>query len=178
MRKLTWPEVLAVTVLGTGFSPIAPATVASAVTCAILWFLPAAMHWPWALLIVPVFFGGVWLSGRAIEGFDVSSDTHFRKLRRPNPHKEDPDQVVIDEFVGQWIALLAVPKNVTEPSKVLMFAAAFIVFRILDIVKPLGIEASQRLKRGWGIMVDDLLAGIGSALLLLLASFVVSVLFP
>jgi phosphatidylglycerophosphatase A len=172
VKKLSWPEVLATTVLGTGFSPIAPATVASAVTCVIFWFLPAATQWPWALLLIPVFFVSVWLSDRAIQGFDVSTDTRFARLRRPNPHKEDPDQVVIDEFVGQWIALLAVPHNV------LMYSAAFVVFRILDIVKPLGIEASQKLKGGWGIVVDDVLAGIGSALLLLLASRLVTVLLP
>ncbi len=172
MNKLSWPEVLAVTVLGTGFSPVAPATVASAATCVIFWFLPAAMQWPWALLILPVFFGGVWLSNRAIENFDVLTDTRFAMLRRPNPHKEDPDQVVIDEFIGQWIALLAVRHTLAG------FAAAFIAFRILDIVKPLGIEASQKLKGGWGIMVDDLLAGVGSALLLLIASHFVTALLP
>jgi phosphatidylglycerophosphatase A len=164
--------MLAVTVFGTGFSPIAPATVASAATCVIFWFIPAALRWPWALLLFPATYGGILLSTRAIHAFDVITDSRFQKLRRPNPHKEDPDQVVIDEFVGQWIALLAVPHNI------LGFTAAFIAFRVLDIVKPFGIEATQKLKGGWGIMIDDVLAGIGSALLLLLASKLVTVLLP
>jgi phosphatidylglycerophosphatase A len=171
-RRLSLPEVLAVTVLGTGFSPIAPATVASAATCIILWFIPAALRWPWALLLVPVTLLGIWLSTRAIEGFEVLTDTRFQKLRRPNPHKEDPDQVVIDEFVGQWIALLAAAHNI------LGFAAAFIAFRVLDIVKPFGIGATQKLKGGWGIMIDDVLAGIGSAILLLVASWLTTLLLP
>ena len=171
-RRLSLPEILTVTVFGTGFSPIAPATVASAATCVILWFVPAALRWPWAMLLIPVTFAGVWLSDRAIAGFDVLMDTRFRKLRRPNPHKEDPDQVVIDEFVGQWIALLAVHHNF------LGFSAAFIAFRVLDIIKPFGIEATQKLRGGWGIMIDDVLAGIGSAILLVLASRLATLLLP
>jgi len=178
MTRRSWPEVLAVTVFGTGFSPVAPATVASALTCVIFWFLPVALRWPWALLLIPACYGGVWLSTRAIDTFDVVTDSRFQKLRRPNPHKDDPDQVVIDEFIGQWITLLAVPQDISLPRKFLMFTAAFVVFRILDIVKPLGIEASQKLKGGWGIMADDVLAGLGSALLLVLASKLVTVLLP
>lgn len=168
MSKLSWPETAAVTLFGSGFSPIAPATVASAVTCVIFWFLPWALKWPWALLLIPVFFYSVWLSNKAISAFDVSSDPRFAKLRRPNPHKEDPDQVVIDEFVGQWITLLAAPHTIIG------FFGAFIAFRLLDIVKPLGIDKTQAANGGWGIMLDDVLAGIGSALLIWLASYLVT----
>lgn len=164
MKKLSWLGITAVTLFGSGFSPIAPATVASAVTCVIFWFMPWALRWPWALLLIPVFFLSVWLSNRAIITFDVSTDSRFAKLRRPNPHKTDPDQVVIDEFVGQWITLLAAPHNVFA------FFGAFIAFRLLDIVKPLGIDKTQAAKGGWGIMLDDVLAGIGGALLMALAS--------
>jgi phosphatidylglycerophosphatase A len=164
VSRLSWPEIAAVTVLGSGFSPIAPATVASAVTCVIFWFVPVALRWPWWLLIIPVTLVGVWLSNRAIEAFDVIENSRFAKLRRPNPKKDDPDQVVIDEFVGQWITLLAAPHNI------LGFAGAFVVFRILDIVKPLGIEGSQKAKGGWGVMLDDVLAGIGGLILMFAAA--------
>jgi phosphatidylglycerophosphatase A len=164
MSKLSLPELAAVTLFGFGYSPIAPATVASAVTCVIFWFIPWALTWPWALLLIPVTAISIWLSGRAVGAFDIITDSPFMKLRRSNPHKEDPDQVVIDEFVGQWITLLAAPHNLFG------FTAAFIVFRILDIAKPLGIEQTQKAPGGWGIVLDDVFAGIGGAILLLLAS--------
>ncbi|MBU0508110.1 phosphatidylglycerophosphatase A [bacterium] len=162
MSKLTWPEIVVVTVLGTGFSPVAPATVASAVTCVILWFIPALLRWPWALLVIPVTLLGVWWSQRAIITFDPQEPGRFRKLRRPSPKKEDPDQVVFDEFAGQWITLLAVPHTL------LGFVLAFLVFRFLDIVKPLGIRATQRYKDGWGVMLDDVVAGVYGAVPLFL----------
>jgi phosphatidylglycerophosphatase A len=152
LSRLSWPETALVTLLGTGFSPIAPATVASALTCVIFWFVPRALLWPWYLLIIPSFFIGVWLSNRAIAAYEVNQDPRFKKLRRPNPKKDDPDRVVFDEFVGQWITLLAVPHHVAY------FVAAFVVFRIFDILKPLGISACQKATAGWGVMLDDLLA--------------------
>ena len=161
--KLSWWEKAVVTVLGTGHSPIAPATVASAATCLILWFVPASLRWPGYLTLIPFFFLGVWLSDRAIGAFALSHDERFAKLRRPDPHASDPDQVVIDEFVGQWLTLL------TAPHTVLGFIAAFFVFRVLDIWKPLGIGASQKARGGWGIMLDDVLAGVYGAVLFVIA---------
>jgi phosphatidylglycerophosphatase A len=162
VSRLSWPETALVTVLGSGFSPIAPATVASAVTCVIFWFVPAALEWPWALLIIPAFLLGVWLSNRAIVKFEVNEDPRFKSLRRPNPKKDDPDQVTFDEFVGQWITLLAVPHHLV------WFVAAFVVFRVFDILKPLGISACQKASAGWGVMLDDLLAGLWGVGLLLI----------
>ncbi len=162
MRKLFFPAWLAVTVFGSGHSPVAPATVASAVTCALLWFLPFLLRWPLALMLIPVTYLGVRLSDRAIGAFEVISDERFASLRRPDPKREDPDQVVIDEFCGQWITLLAVPHTLAG------FAVAFVVFRVLDILKPLGISKSQNARGGWGVMIDDLLAGALGAVLLTL----------
>jgi phosphatidylglycerophosphatase A len=161
--KLSWWEKAVVTVLGTGFSPIAPATVASAATCVILWFVPSALRWPGSLTLVPFCFLGVWLSDRAIGAFAVPHDERFAKLRRPDPKASDPDQVVIDEFIGQWLTLL------TAPHSILGFTAAFFVFRFFDILKPLGIGALQKARGGWGIMLDDVLAGVYGAILFWLA---------
>lgn len=144
------------TVLGSGYSPIAPATVASAVTCVIFWFAPTLLMWPWFLLILPLTWVGIKLSDRAILAFDVMQDEKFAALRRPNPHKGDPDQVTFDEFIGQWITLLPVPHSI------LWFALAFFVFRGFDILKPLGIKKVQ-MKNGFGVMIDDVLAGAAGA---------------
>ncbi len=65
----------------------------------------------------------------------------------------DPSIVVIDEVAGMWLALLGCGPILWQ------FAAGFILFRLLDILKPGPIAWAQSLPRGWGIMADDLLAG-------------------
>jgi phosphatidylglycerophosphatase A len=144
LSKPTKFELAFTTVLGTGFFPIAPATAGSAATCVILWFVPQTMQYPWLLLIVPLFLLGVVLASRAEEVYG-----------------HDAGPIVIDEFVGQWITLLAVPHTIKG------YVVAFFLFRLLDIWKPLGIRASQKAPRGWGVMVDDLLAGILGVVILL-----------
>jgi len=66
----------------------------------------------------------------------------------------DPSEVVIDEAVGMWIALLMIPHSIA------IYSIAFILFRIFDIFKPSFIYRVQNLPGGWGIMMDDVLAGI------------------
>lgn len=62
--------------------------------------------------------------------------------------------MVIDELAGQWFALLMVPHSVN-------FAiASFIIFRILDIIKPFSISELEKYPNGWGVMLDDLAAGL------------------
>ncbi len=70
--------------------------------------------------------------------------------------KEDPDpsEVVIDEATGMGIALFMLPHSIA------MYTMAFILFRIFDIFKPSFIYRVQNLQGGWGIMLDDVLAGI------------------
>lgn len=148
------------TVLWTGYSPVAPATVASALICAILWFIPQALT---LLMIVPIAgltLAGVWLSNRYIEGYSVIAPGKFAPLRRKNPKKDDPDPVVFDELIGQWITLLAAPHSIIG------FCSAFLLFRFFDIFKILGANQLQRLPGGWGVMLDDVLAGVYAALVL------------
>ena len=74
---------------------------------------------------------------------------------------KDPSRVVIDEMVGVWIPLLVVPDGGWW-----YVVAAFALFRFFDIVKPLGVRRMERFRGGVGIMMDDILAGIYSAILL------------
>jgi len=67
---------------------------------------------------------------------------------------QDPGKIVIDEVAGQLLALFLV----TPAWKWL--ALSFLLFRFFDIVKPLGIKKLERIKWGWGIMADDLAAGL------------------
>lgn len=78
----------------------------------------------------------------------------------------DPRAVVIDEYVGTWIPLLAAPCG--EYTWILAFIG-FALFRIIDIFKPLGCrKVEQIMPGGWGVMFDDILAG-SYALIIILA---------
>ena len=66
----------------------------------------------------------------------------------------DPSEVVIDEAVGMWISLFMLPHNLG------LYLTAFLLFRLFDILKPSFIYQVQGLPGGWGIMLDDVIAGI------------------
>jgi len=67
---------------------------------------------------------------------------------------KDPSQCTIDEVVGMWISLVALPKSID------IVVSAFILWRILDIIKPPPARNLERLKGGLGIMIDDVISGI------------------
>jgi phosphatidylglycerophosphatase A len=74
---------------------------------------------------------------------------------------DDPGWVVIDEFAGQWIALLGV--GTIAPLEI---AAAFVLFRVFDILKPGPVGWADRRHGIFGIMADDIIAGALAALVL------------
>ncbi|MFL6465746.1 MAG: phosphatidylglycerophosphatase A [Bryobacteraceae bacterium] len=75
--------------------------------------------------------------------------------------KKDPGLVVVDEVLGQWVTLLGVTSFRT-----ISFAAAFVLFRLFDIWKPWPVRQFERLPGGYGIVADDIAAGIYGALIL------------
>ena len=89
----------------------------------------------------------------------------FIKAELQTADDPDPSYIVIDEVVGMWIALLFVPLNIV------MFAAAFILFRIFDILKPSFIYSVQYLHGPTGVLLDDIIAGILVSLIMLGLSF-------
>ena len=68
--------------------------------------------------------------------------------------EKDPSRVVIDEVSGQWLGFLMLPDGT------LYIAGAFILFRFLDILKPWPIRQLEQFPKGWGVMLDDMLAGL------------------
>lgn len=133
-----------------GYVPFAPGTAGSAVGLLIYW-IPNFEN-PVILFagFVVMFFIGVVVSG---------------KMERC--YGEDPPIVVIDEVVGMWITLLLLPKTI------ILSVAGFILFRIFDIIKPPPARNLEALKNGWGIMLDDVMAGIyGNLVLQVLVKFV------
>jgi phosphatidylglycerophosphatase A len=138
---------LLATGFGSGYSPIAPGTAGSAVGLVLL--LPLARLAPgWQVAIAAATF----LAGVAAAG-------HVAARVRV----EDPGIVVVDEVVGQWVSLLFLPLS---PLTLLL---GFLLFRALDIVKPWPARQLEALHGGWGIMADDLMAGVYANLLLRVA---------
>ncbi len=128
---------LTATFFGIGKIPGAPGTWASIVAMFLFYHLVNQPFHLGAILAV-VFFVGVYASGR---------------LEKEMKEK-DPSCAVIDEVLGMGVAMLAIP---AVWYYVLM---AFIFFRLFDIWKPFPIRKLEKLPGGWGIMTDDLLAGI------------------
>lgn len=129
---------------GTGYAPLAAGTVASA--AAVLAGGGLLMWSPWALAfaaLIATFGGYIAVKRAAIEG--------------------DPGWVVIDEFAGQWITLLAL-SHPTIPGII----AAFVLFRLFDITKLGPVGWADRCHGAFGIMADDVIAGIIAAVLLIL----------
>src|SRR6185437_11957516 len=136
---------------GCGESPSAPGTVGSAAAIAIAWAIHALWNpppWSYALLAAALFPAAVWAAGKA------ASDAGL----------EDPGFVVIDEVVGQWIALAGAPLLDWHT-----FVAAFALFRVFDILKPPPVRQLEALHGGLGIVADDAMAGIYAALVLFVA---------
>jgi len=126
-----------------GWSPIAPATAGSALVTAVGWFLPVPSLPVTCALIALGTLVAVWVAGEAEKDLG-----------------HDAGPIVIDEAVGQTLALLFAPHRIG------VFVAAFLLFRLFDIWKPLGAHQAQRLPGGWGIVADDAIAGVTSMLAL------------
>ena len=77
--------------------------------------------------------------------------------------EHDPSRVVIDEWVGQWLAFSMMPVNLTTG------IIGLVAFRIFDIIKPRPIKRLEKLPGGWGIMTDDVMAGFMAYFILLIA---------
>jgi phosphatidylglycerophosphatase A len=136
--KKTW--ILLATFFGIGYLPIAPGTWASLATALIFYFTPLATlpSLVWLLIAAAIFGIGVPAA--------AACEKHFQK--------KDPGHCVIDEVVGQIISFSLLPR---QPG---FFIAAFFLFRLFDILKPFPVRRSESLPHGFGIMSDDVLAGL------------------
>lgn len=136
------------TALGVGYLPKAPGTWGSLLALVLYFlFFPS----PSSLLIHGIFF----IIIAAVFGLGVVSATRLEAV-----YGHDPSCVVIDEVVGLWIAVWLLPKTW------LVMIGAFVLFRFLDITKWFGINRLQDLPKGWGVMMDDVLAGVWANIIL------------
>lgn len=135
---------------GSGFAPVAPGTAGALLATAIWLVYTLLLPYSLSLLLtlglcLAFTLAGIWAAN----------------CLEPCWGK-DPSRVVVDEMVGVWLALLAIPAGAS-----LWFAlVAFALFRLFDIFKPLGIRRMENLKGGVGVMADDILAGIYSFIVL------------
>ncbi len=134
------------TSLGIGYVGKGSGTVA-ALACCICWYFAWAGSYPPLLLSVAIAivitFIGVWSSSAMVPLWG-----------------KDPSRVVIDEVAGMCVSLLFLPVSIG------FVMCGFILFRFFDIVKPLFIRKLEALPAGWGIMFDDILAGVYTNMLL------------
>jgi len=143
-----------------GLFPKAPGTItsAAATVAAIFLFLPLSLGWRLFVLAV-IFVVGSLAAGRAEK--DIG--------------QKDPRSLVIDELFGQWLVFLPINTLIARPgfpdqndNGLLIMFLAFVLFRVFDISKPWLVRKAENLPGGWGIMMDDLVAGLFALISLLL----------
>ncbi|WP_297799822.1 phosphatidylglycerophosphatase A [Arenimonas sp. GDDSR-1] len=125
---------------GSGLSKKAPGTAGSLLALLLWWGLMAEQPVWLQLLVIAV-------------GFELGVRASNWMIAKTGV--KDPGYIVWDEFIGQWIALLLLPKSLPA------YALAFALFRLFDIVKrgPVG-WADRRFSGGFGVMIDDVIAGL------------------
>jgi phosphatidylglycerophosphatase A len=134
--------------LGSGYAPVAPGTAGSLVGLALAWALSCLPLWGYLAATLAVSLLGVAVSARA--------ETLLGR--------KDPGAVVIDEVAGMLVTMAGLPA--TGP----LLVAGFLLFRVLDILKPFPCRWAERnLPGGWGVMGDDLMAGVYGCFVLHLA---------
>ena len=147
---------------GSGLSPIAPGTVGSFFALIIYYYLffgniiEVIDHLIFLFFIVISFFIGLFIYPKTVEG------------------EEDPSSFVWDEFVGMWVA--CIPLAIIDFPLMWLFIS-FLLFRIFDIWKPLGIKVLDRKQGAFYVMIDDVLAGMFAAIAVIFLSFFFNLIF-
>lgn len=139
-------------VLGAGYSPIAPGTCGTAVAVPLAWLLAGLPLWQFSVITLAVTLVGVWAAATA----DRAWGTH------------DSGRIVIDEVAGYLVTMALVDRT-----NWIVLGIGFVVFRFFDIVKPPPVRwLDENLPGGWGVVLDDIAAGVmGAAVMWALAHF-------
>jgi phosphatidylglycerophosphatase A len=124
--------------LGAGFSPFAPGTAGTLVAIPIELLLSPIRSPVYELTLLTFFFFSSWIAERA--------QNHWQK--------KDDQRIVIDEIMGYFLTMLWIPKTL------LFISVGFLLFRLLDIVKPFPCRQLEKVRGGFGVVLDDVFAGI------------------
>lgn len=154
-----WLKTACITVLGSGFAPYASGSWGSLTSILIYALLARVLRefnvaaLGLELFTVAGILGACVLSVRwgswAIERFK----------------SKDPKPFVLDEFAGQWVSLLLMPAAATPLGFLYFLFGQLFLFRVMDVLKPPPARQLERLPAGWGVLCDDLMAGIYANLL-------------
>ena len=136
-----------------GLSPKAPGTCGTAVAVLCAWLILTSfplMTRPlnWGLFIIAFTVLAIAISSREVKEINESVSG------KAKAEGHDPQVIVIDEMAGYFAALCGVPFSLVN------LGLAFVLFRLFDIFKPFPIKRVEKLPRGWGIVGDDILAGV------------------
>ena len=140
---------LVATALGAGYAPRAPGTCGTAVAVPLAWALASLSMWQFSLFAAALTLLGVACAQRADRAWGT----------------EDNQRIVIDEVAGYLVTMIPVDRSSWAP-----LAAGFVIFRALDILKPPPVRwLDEHLPGGWGVVMDDVAAGVmGAGAMLLL----------
>ncbi|OPY64838.1 MAG: Phosphatidylglycerophosphatase A [Syntrophorhabdus sp. PtaU1.Bin050] len=125
-----------------GYLPFAPGTYGSAFGCVLLYLLPS------------VFANAIFVIVLAVAAVMAINSLSYEG--------EDPGYIVVDEIIGMLVTMVG------HKATIVNLAAGFVLFRFFDIVKPFPIKRAETLRKGYGVVADDFLAGIFASLVLFL----------
>lgn len=151
-------KILLGTLFGAGLLPKAPGTWGSLFSLPLIWL---TMIW------FPVY-------GLSVFVLISSLLSLWTAPANVEKYGEDPPQFVMDECAGQAVVFLYTTFHVVELSNFIILISGFILFRIFDVLKPFGINAIQKLDGKFGILADDLLAGVYALICLELLKFLLT----
>ncbi len=156
--RVSFPAMFIATGFYSGFSPWASGTVGSLVGV-LIYLIPGVSN---PLILVPLILCGFLVGAKcsalvaAKYGNTLTNSARIAKETFQPHHSSSPDPsiVVIDEIVGMLVSLAFLDTSL------LTIAVAFVAFRAFDILKPFPINKCEQMPNGWGIMLDDVAAGI------------------
>ncbi len=132
---------------GIGKFPLFPGTIASLFTLPAIWYLNNILEFKTLLVLI---------------GFYTLISIYFVNVCIKNSKDKDPKYIIVDEQIGQAIALLFCDQKIIE------FIISFILFRFFDIIKPFPINYADKMKSSLGVILDDILAGMFVCIIFLL----------
>jgi phosphatidylglycerophosphatase A len=120
-----------------GFSPFFPGTLASLVALALVFIIPSRVSL-YSLTALGILLVSLW----ATQVYATEKD------------EEDPQEIVVDELVGILVTFFSLPKSA------FVILTGFVLFRFFDIFKPFPVRQIERCPKPWGIVADDVMAGV------------------
>ena len=133
-------SVFITTLFGVGFFPKAPGTAGTFFAMVLYYVLAVVLNINWIIIYTSLLF--------------ITFVSVYLIYKAEETLGHDSPKIVIDELIGYFTAVIFLPKTI------IVLFLAFIVFRFFDIKKPEPVNVSQKLPGGWGVVIDDVIAGI------------------